>query len=334
MTAQATKVSSEPPAGDEVANDDLPPEHLVLGRVGSENFPVASRFLPAGVRADLMALYGWARLVDQLGDDYPGDRLSALRVIEGQLNAALAGRPVTGTHPLVARIAEVARRLDLPSEPLLDLVEANRRDQAISRYDTFADLVDYCRLSANPVGRTVLAIFGLSTPERVSWSDSICTGLQLTEHCQDVAEDFLVGRVYLPLEDLERFLVSVEELSPPPTGYVDRRRKDAPGGASSRVRALMAYEVARARRMLDDGIPLAASVGGRFSIAVAGFVAGGHAALDAIAAVDFDPFAYPMKRSGVRFGAHMLRQLVGTARLGRRPLGGLPGAPPPPEGAR
>ncbi len=198
--------------------DDLPPENLVLGRASSENFPVASRLLPASRRADLMALYGWARLVDQLGDDYPCDRLRALAQVEWQLKAALARQPVVDIHPLVARMAEAVRRLDLPTEPLFDLVQANRQDQLVSRYETFDELVGYCKLSANPVGRTVLAIFGVSTPPRVAWSDSICTALQLVEHWQDVSEDALVGRVYLPGADLSRFGVTTDDLLPPPVG--------------------------------------------------------------------------------------------------------------------
>ena len=116
------------------------------------------------------------------------------------------------------RMAETVRRLDLPTQPLFDLVQANRQDQVVSRYETFEDLVGYCRLSANPVGRMVLAIFGVATPQRNAWSDSTCTALQLVEHWQDVAEDALVGRVYLPLEDMRRFGVSVESSSPRPRG--------------------------------------------------------------------------------------------------------------------
>jgi squalene synthase HpnC len=268
-----------------------------------------------------MALYGWARLVDQLGDDYPGDRLAALDQVEDQLRSALGGRrPANGTeiHPLVARMAETTRRLALPPQPLFDLVQANRQDQTISRYETFEDLVGYCRLSANPVGRTVLAIFGYATPDRLAWSDSICTGLQLVEHWQDVAEDFLVGRVYLPMHDMRRFGVTVEELAPPPAAYVDRRRPGAPGGASFESRALLAFEAARARQWLDDGTPLVASLTGRLRVAVAGFIAGGHAALDALAALDFDIYADPSRPAPRRFAARLLR-LLSDARRGSRP---------------
>ncbi len=307
-----TAAAMQAPSRVVVSGHDLPPDYLVLGRASSENFPVASRLLPAALRSDLMSLYGWARLVDQLGDDYPGDRLAALDEVEDQLRAALAGRqPASGNeiHPLVAQMAETARRLALPTGPLFDLVQANRQDQTVFRYETLEDLVGYCRLSANPVGQTVLAIFGCATPDRLAWSDSICTGLQLVEHWQDVAEDALVGRVYLPMSDMRRFGVTVDQLAPPPADYVDRRRPGAPGGASFQARALLAFEAARARQWLDEGTPLIASLKGRLRIAVAGFVAGGHAALDALAMLDFDIHAEPSRPAPKRFAAHLARLL-------------------------
>jgi squalene synthase HpnC len=323
MTAAAMRAPS-PVAS---ATNDLPPDYLVLGRAGSENFPVASRFLPAAYRADLMALYGWARLVDQLGDDYPGDRLAALDEVERQLRVAVStgysGSADDGEqlHPLVARMAETVRRRALPVGPLFDLVQANRQDQVVSRYETFQDLVGYCRLSANPVGQTVLAIFGFATPERIAWSDQICTALQLVEHWQDVAEDAIVGRVYLPMEDVRRFGVNVDELVPPLTDYVDRTRRGAPGGASFAARALLAFEAARARRMLEAGTPLVASLNGRLRASVAGFVAGGHAALDALAALDFDIYANPSRPTTQCFVLHLVQLLSAPYRAsaqGRR----------------
>ena len=308
MTAAAMRAPS-PMAG---AKIDLPPDYLVLGRAGSENFPVASRLLPEALRADLLALYGWARLVDQLGDDYAGDRLAALDEVDRQLRAELSRHGPAADdeiHPLVKAVAGTVRRLDLAPEPLFDLVQANRQDQAVSRYETFEDLVGYCRLSANPVGRMVLAIFGFATPERTAWSDTICTALQLVEHWQDVAEDAIVGRVYLPLDDMRRFGVSVDELVPPAADYVDRRKRGAPGGASVESRALLAFEAARARRTLDEGSPLIASLEGRLRFAVAGFVAGGHAAIDALAALDFDIYADPTRQSPLRFAVHLGRLL-------------------------
>lgn len=318
MTVAA--VRAEPAA----LSTELPPGYMVLGRSGSENFPVASRLLPASLRADLMALYGWARLVDELGDNYAGDRLSALDEVERQLLAALAGGPPDGTHPLVAGAAELVKRRQLPVEPLLDLAQANRQDQSISRYETFEELAGYCRLSANPVGRTVLGIFGAATPQHLAWSDLVCTALQLIEHWQDVAEDAVVGRVYLPQVDMRRFGVTDDELVPPPASYIDRARRGAPGASSQRCRALMAFEAARARRMLQEGSALVGSLRGQLRFAVAGFVAGGHAALDALAELDFDIFADTARPTKRRFAARLAAELAGAGKVRDLHAQGLP----------
>ncbi len=294
----------------------LPPPHMVLGRAGGENFPVASRLLPPGVREDVMALYGWARLVDEIGDNYAGDRLAALDLVENQLTSTLAGTPPADLHPLIAAIAGAVEGRGLPVQPLLDLVQANRQDQVLERYGTFDELRGYCALSANPVGRMVLAVFGTSTPERVAWSDAICTGLQLVEHWQDVAEDAIVGRVYIPEHDMARFGVAPDQLVPPPADYTHRNRRGAPGGASAECRALLAFECGRARLLLEEGTPLVASLKGRLGLAVAGFVAGGHAALDALAELDFDIYADTARPAPKRFTSHFLHLMTGKARAG------------------
>src|SRR3984957_20112705 len=170
---------------------DLPDPAAVLGRMGGENFPVAARFLAAKHRRNLIAIYGFARLTDQLGDAYPGGpdaRLAALSWLEAELDLALLDPDRTDLYPLVTTAAMTVRRLGIDAQPLRDLIEANRWDQERTRYPVFADLEAYCRLSANPIGRLVLAAFEATTPAREAWSDSICTGLQLTEHWQDVAE--------------------------------------------------------------------------------------------------------------------------------------------------
>ena len=270
----------------------LPSAAEILARAAGENFRVASRLLPAATREHLLALYGYARLVDQLGDAYTGDRLAALEGVATQVERAWADPGAAGLNPLVARAVGAARRVRGDAEPLLDLVRANVADQTVHRYETFADLLGYCRLSANPVGRLVLDALGAATPERQAWSDSICSGLQLAEHWQDVAEDATAGRVYLPAEDLRRFGVDESELTAAPP-------------ASRELRALMAFEVARARRLLDEGVPLVASLAGRPRVAVAGFVAGGHGALDAIAARGFDPLAGAPRPSRRRVAVRM-----------------------------
>jgi squalene synthase HpnC len=248
-----------------------------------------------------MAFYGYARLVDHLGDEYPGDRLAALDWAECETRKAFEGGDPTGIHPLVSDAVRSARELGLTPEPFLRLIAANRQDQTVARYETFDDLVEYCSLSADPVGRLVLGAFGLAGGPEVEWSDSICTGLQLVEHWQDVAEDAESGRVYIPQIDLRRFGVDGTELP----------RKGPPTPA---LRALMAFEVSRARQCLDAGRPLLASLHGRARFAVTGFWTGGHAALDAISANRFDVFTRRPRPSKTALAARTLSAFVGLAR--------------------
>jgi squalene synthase HpnC len=243
----------------------------ILAKAERENFPVALRILTPTVRRRLAAIYGFARLVDDAGDLYEGDRLELLDWIETDLDRAYAGR---AEHPLLRRLSAVVRDLDLPRRPFERLLEANRQDQRVARYETWAELADYCDLSANPVGELVLHVFGAATPERIAWSDAVCTGLQLAEHWQDVGEDFGRGRVYLPREDLERFGVGEDHL-----------RRDSP---SPELHRLLAFEVARARELLTEGLPLVASLRGRSRLAIAAYVGGGRAALSAVEASGFD----------------------------------------------
>ena len=251
-----------------------PAAAAVMARAQTENFTVASRVLPARERRHLLALYGFARLVDEIGDSLAGDREAGLDWLEGELDAAFAAR---ATHPLLRALQPTLRDCSLPREPFARLIEANRVDQRVSRYRSWEELRGYCSLSADPVGELVLGVFDAATPERVALSDSICTGLQLAEHLQDVAEDLAAGRVYLPLEDLERFGCSVAELQRP--------------HANAALRELIAFEVARARGLLADGVPLIGELRGRASFGVAAFLAGGRAALDAIERAGWDVLA-------------------------------------------
>jgi squalene synthase HpnC len=285
----------------------------IMGRAAGENFPVATRLLPSRARRHLLAFYGYARLVDQLGDAYDGDRLAALDWLEGSLRAELGrdsplraelgqAEPGPEGHPLVVGAVRSVIATGADPQALFDLIEANRRDQTIRRYATFDELVEYCRYSANPVGRLVLAAFDATTPEREGWSDLICTGLQLAEHWQDVAEDAAAGRVYLPQVDLDHFGVRNDDLLPGVEATVE-------------LRALMAFQVARARRLLDDGTPLVRSLRGRPRWAVAGFVGGGHAALDAVAARGFDPVAPGgASPTGRRLAVNVVRALRASPR--------------------
>ncbi|HLN07181.1 MAG TPA: squalene synthase HpnC, partial [Acidimicrobiales bacterium] len=230
----------------------------LAAKARNENFPVASHLLPSKVRARLMAIYGFARLADDLGDEAEGDRLALLAWLEEELDRAAVGN---ATHPVLQQLSPVIRGLDLRLDPFRCLIEANRVDQQVSRYETFDDLVAYCMLSAAPVGRLVLAVFGASTAERIALSDRVCIGLQVVEHLQDVGEDARQGRVYLPLEDLARFGCSERELSGTFSGAA--------------LRGVVAMEAARARGLLAAGMPLAASLPVRPRLAIVGFVAGG-----------------------------------------------------------
>jgi squalene synthase HpnC len=260
-----------------------PAAAAVMARAEGENFPVASRLLPRRARSHLLALYGFARLVDELGDTAAGDRLAALDWLEGELDRAYEGR---AENPLLRNLEPTLRECSLPREPFIRLIEANRADQRVSRYETWEALRGYCALSADPVGELVLGVLGLATPARISLSDSICTALQLTEHCQDVAEDFAADRVYLPGEDLARFGAGTSELSA--------------AHAGESLKRVIAFEVARARLLLDEGALLIGQVRGRPRLAVAAFVAGGRAALEAIERAGFDVLPGPPRAGRTR----------------------------------
>ncbi|SMQ20539.1 squalene synthase HpnC [Streptomyces sp. Ag82_O1-12] len=288
----------------------LDAERGTLDKAAGENFPVAPFFLPRAWRTDLMAVYGFARLVDDIGDGdlAPGgvdarllgvspreteDRLVLLDAFEADLRRVFDATP---RHPLLRRLQPTVRRCALTPEPFLGLIAANRQDQLVGRYETYDDLLAYCELSANPVGRLVLAVTGTSTPERIRRSDLICTALQIVEHLQDVAEDLGRDRVYLPATDMKRFHVQEADL--------------ATKSAGASVRALIAYEAQRARDLLNEGAPLVGSVQGRLKLLLAGFVAGGRAAVHAIAAAEYDVLPGPPKPGKLR----LLREVGVTLR--------------------
>ncbi|MFG2812507.1 squalene synthase HpnC [Streptomyces sp. NPDC048410] len=285
-------------------------ERATLDKAARENFPVAPFFLPRAWRTDLMAVYGFARLVDDIGDGdlAPGgadaralgvppeqadDRLVMLDAFETDLRRVFDGTP---HHPLLRRLTPTVRRRGLTPEPFLGLIAANRQDQLVTRYETYDDLRAYCELSANPVGRLVLAVTGTATPERVRRSDAVCTALQIVEHLQDVAEDLGRDRIYLPAQDMKRFHVQESDLTAPSAG--------------ASVRALVAYEAQRARELLNEGAPLVGSVQGRLKLLLAGFVAGGKAAVRAIAAADHDVLPGPPRPSKLQ----LLREAATTLR--------------------
>ena len=262
--------------------------------------------LPARYRGHLQAVYGFARAVDDMGDEAPpDDRLRLLDELEADLGRLyqVAGAGPAGARPprigVVRALAPVVTECAVPQQAFADLIQANRQDQVVTRYATAADLFGYCELSANPVGRIVLHVFGAFTPQRAILSDRVCTALQLAEHWQDVAEDFRAGRVYLPAEDMARF------------GCIERDL--AAATAAPRVRALMAFEVQRAWRLLDEGAPLVGNLRGAARVAVAGYVAGGRAALAAIAGAGHDVLrATPRPRRG-----RLVREVLRAYAVGR-----------------
>ena len=267
-----------------------------MAQASSENFPVASHLLPRAVRPHLLAIYGFARLVDDIGDESAGDRLAELEWAERELERAAAGE---AHHPVFVPLSSTIRQLDLALQPFRDLIEANRRDQSVTRYPTFDDLVGYCMLSAAPVGRLVLAVLDCATPERIAHSDRVCIGLQIVEHLQDVAEDAGNGRVYLPLEDLRSNGCDVERL-------LDADQRAA-------LCRTVAREADRARSLLADGAPLARQLPLRARLAVAGFSAGGAAALDAIERAGFDVVARRCRPTKARFARQWVRTLLAPA---------------------
>jgi phytoene synthase len=244
-----------------------------------ENFTIGSWLLPRHLRNDLAALYAFGRGGDDLADEGPAaGRLAALAAWEAKLRAC-ATDPAAVEDPVFLALGNTIATHALPVEPLRDLLRAFRRDAAGETrvFATFADVLDYCRTSANPVGRTVLALFGYRDAERQARSDQICTALQLTNFWQDVANDLDRDRVYVPQADLDRFPGSRDALA---------ARRVTPG-----FRQLLAFEVVRTRELFRSGLALADLVGSRLAREVRLFARGGMAILDRIAAVDYDVFA-------------------------------------------
>jgi squalene synthase HpnC len=248
------------------------PADVLRAHERSENFPVALRLLPRRYREDLGAVYAFARGVDEIGDSATGRRADALRAVDTDIDRTWAGEPVT--DPVLAGLATTVVEHGIPAEPFHHLVAANVQDQLVHRYETFADLRGYCRLSADPVGRIVLAVFGQASPTAIELSDRVCTALQLLEHWQDVAEDRRAGRVYLPLEDLRAFGVEEGDLDRPDAGPA--------------VTALLRFEIDRAARLLEDGSGIVHELRGWARVSVAGFVAGGRATVAALRATGGD----------------------------------------------
>ena len=244
-----------------------------------ENFPVASALLPARARRAIVAIYRFARAADDIadeGDASPPARHAALDAFEAQLRAIERGEKPA--QPLFAELAIAVRTHALPLPLFLDLLSAFRQDVDVARYADYAALLDYCRRSANPVGRLLLALYGVRGSDAARESDAICTALQLANFWQDVAVDWRKGRVYLPLADLARFDVTLDHID---------------GGiADARWARLMRFETARTRALFDEGRPLARRMPWRAGLELRAVIAGGLRILERIDAVDGDVFAH------------------------------------------
>jgi squalene synthase HpnC len=262
----------------------------VAARASGENFPIASLLFPRALRPHLRRVYGFCRLVDILGDEVEGDRLALLDDLERELDACYDGEPAWG---VMRELAPTIAEFELPREPFLRLIDANRQDQRVSAYETWDDLKGYCRLSADPVGRLVLGLLRRAGErELVAASDDVCTGLQLVNFLQDVPRDLELGRVYLPAEDRGRFGVTV----------LDR--------PSPELVALLEFEAERAAALLASRLVLRQRLGGRIGRAVELFGRGGLAALDALRSSGWDVFANRPRPSRVRLAREAVAAFV------------------------
>jgi squalene synthase HpnC len=260
-----------------------------LRKINTENYPVALRLLPRGVRDDLRRAYAYARFVDDVGDEAAGDRRALLDAIDRDVLALPQGSatlaPVRDLQPLV-------RDHGLTVDPLRDLIEANRRDQQVARYETFDDLLGYCRLSAAPIGRIVLTLAGVDDPAALERSDQVCAALQVLEHCQDVGEDAANGRIYLPASDLRDAGVAGGDLL---------SRFTTP-----ELRRVIARQVTRSVHLLEPGTALIRQLHGWARYAVLGYVAGGRATAAALKHAHYDVLAGhvgPSKVATLRYAA-------------------------------
>lgn len=244
-----------------------------LAKTHYENFSVATWFLPARLRQHFYNVYAYCRISDDLGDEvgHPQQSLELLDQWESELNACYEGTP---RHPVFVALAETVRQFSIPQHEFSDLLIAFRQDQTVSRFETFNDVLGYCRYSANPVGHLVLYLCGYSDPERQRLSDSTCTALQLANFWQDVTLDYEKGRIYLPLEDMRRFGVTADDVA---------ARRSTP-----EFIAMMRFEVERARQWFEQGLPLVGKVSRELAVDLLLFTRGGQEILNAIERQNFD----------------------------------------------
>ena len=243
-----------------------------LARSHYENFSVATWFLPGRLRQHFCNVYAYCRISDDLGDEVadPGAALALLDQWEAELNACYDGHP---KHPVFVALAETVETFKIPKHEFSDLLRAFRQDQTVTRYESFDDLLGYCRYSANPVGHLVLYLCGYNDAERQQLSDFTCSALQLANFWQDVSVDYAKGRIYLPIESLRRFGMSEEDIA--------RNRN------TQAFREMMKFEVERARQWFHRGLPLVEKVDRKLAIDLELFSRGGQEVLNSIERQDF-----------------------------------------------
>lgn len=277
-----------------------------LSRSHYENFTVGSLLLPREKRRHVYAIYAYCRWVDDLGDEYrqsagglpvgvdeASHRLALLDQWQRELETCYSGAP---SHPVTVALRQTIRTFDIPPQPFLKLIDANRMDQWVSRYPTYDQLLHYCDHSANPVGHLFLYLFGYRDVQRQRLADATCTALQLTNFWQDVSRDKLKGRIYLPQEDMTRF------------GYPEGLLAD--GQVNDAFRQLMAFEVARTRTLFQEGMALLPLITGAARVDVRLFTRGGLAVLDAIQAQGYNVLAKRPVLSRWRKAAIFLSSLL------------------------
>ena len=266
-----------------------------------ENFTLVSWLVPKRMRIPLYTLYGFCRTVDDAGDEAPGDRSLLLERLEDELDAVYTGAP---RHPVFVALKRTVAAFDLPREPFLKLIEANRSDQREHCYSTFDELLGYCRCSANPVGRLFLMLFDYRDRELFALSDATCTALQLTNFWQDVKRDYEMGRIYLPGEEMKDFGVEEGDLA-----------KDT---ANDRVKQLFRFQVDRTRDYFEAGLPLIDRVHGHLKVDVALFSRGGLAVLDKIERRGYDTLRARPTLSRFEKGVLFISTLLFGGRRWRR----------------
>ena len=265
-----------------------------------ENFTVGSVLIPKSKRQHIYNLYAYARSVDDLGDEAKGNRDDLLKKWEYELELCYEGTP---THPAMIALKETIHEFQIPKEPFIKLIKANRIDQTITRHTTFKELLQYCEHSANPCGQLFLYVFGYRDEERHRLADATCTALQLTNFWQDVTRDYQMGRIYLPLEDMDQFNYTEEQLSL--------------GLANNNFRSLMAFQIKRTREFFRRGLDLVDKVDGVARLDIALFSRGGLAVLDAIEKRDYDVLSQRPHLTRLHKG-HLFLSTWVAIKLGRR----------------